>query len=78
MVNVETTPATTPDDHMVAVVQASLTPHNLLPREHLVDKGYTVECPRIMSTDVNDLTCKICVNPPRDANHALRLWRGGQ
>jgi hypothetical protein len=44
MVNVETTPATTPDDHMAAVVQASLKPRNLLPREQLVDKGYTLHC----------------------------------
>jgi transposase len=41
LVNVETTPATTPDDHMLAVVHASLAPRALLPTEHLVDKGYT-------------------------------------
>jgi transposase len=41
IVNVETTPATTPDDHMVEVVHASLAPRDLLPTEHLVDKGYT-------------------------------------
>jgi transposase len=41
IVNVETTPATTPDDHMAAVVHESLKTRNLLPREHLVDKGYT-------------------------------------
>jgi transposase len=41
IVNVETTPATTPDDHMVEVVHASLAPRDLLPAEHLVDKGYT-------------------------------------
>jgi transposase len=41
IVNVETTPATTPDDHMVAVVHESLAQHDLLPAEHLVDKGYT-------------------------------------
>ena len=41
MVNVETTPATTPDDHMAAVVHQSLRGRTLLPREHLVDKGYT-------------------------------------
>jgi transposase len=40
-VNVETTPATTPDDHMAAVVHASLKPRHLLPSAHLVDKGYT-------------------------------------
>jgi len=39
--NVETTPATTPDDNMVAVVHASLEQRGLLPSEHLVDKGYT-------------------------------------
>jgi transposase len=41
IVNVETTPATTPDDHMVKRVHASLEPRDLLPTEHLVDKGYT-------------------------------------
>jgi transposase len=41
IVNVETTPATTPDDHMAAVVHESLKDRSLLPREHLVDKGYT-------------------------------------
>ena len=39
--NVETTPATTPDDNMVSVVHASLAQSELLPTEHLVDKGYT-------------------------------------
>lgn len=41
IVNVETTPATTPDDHMVAVVHESEKGRDLLPGEHLVDKGYT-------------------------------------
>ncbi len=41
IVNVETTPATTPDDNMVAVVHASLAERQRLPAEHLVDKGYT-------------------------------------
>jgi transposase len=41
IVNVETTPATTPDDNMVAVVHTSLAKRQLLPHEHLVDKGYT-------------------------------------
>jgi transposase len=39
--NVETTPASTPDDNMVAVVHQSLEQRALLPSEHLVDKGYT-------------------------------------
>jgi transposase len=41
IVNVATTPATTPDDNMLAVVHASLAARDLLPSEHLVDKGYT-------------------------------------
>ena len=39
--NVETTLATTPDDNMVAVVHQSLEQRDLLPGDHLVDKGYT-------------------------------------
>ncbi|GJG89702.1 hypothetical protein tb265_48830 [Gemmatimonadetes bacterium T265] len=39
--DVQTTPATTPDDRMVPVVHAALTARGLLPTEHLVDKGYT-------------------------------------
>jgi transposase len=39
--NVETTPASTPDDNMIAVVHQSLKERDLLPAEHLVDKGYT-------------------------------------
>src|SRR5689334_713340 len=41
IVDVATTPATTPDDNMLAVVHASLATRDLLPGEHLVDKGYT-------------------------------------
>jgi transposase len=41
IVNVETTPATTPDDNMAQVVHESLDERELLPSEHLVDKGYT-------------------------------------
>jgi transposase len=39
--NVETTPATTPDDNMLAPVHESLQKRDLLPAEHWVDKGYT-------------------------------------
>lgn len=39
--NVETTPATTPDDNMIEMVHRSLRRRDLLPAEHLVDKGYT-------------------------------------
>lgn len=41
IVNVETTPATPPDDNMLPVVHASLAARHRLPAEHLVDKGYT-------------------------------------
>jgi transposase len=41
IVNVETTPATTPDDVMVEVIHASLAKRDWLPSEHLVDAGYT-------------------------------------
>jgi hypothetical protein len=41
IVNVETTPATTPDDNMIEEVHESLERHDRLPGEHLVDKGYT-------------------------------------
>jgi transposase len=39
--HVETTPATTPDDHMLGPIHAALAAPALLPREHLVDGGYT-------------------------------------
>src|SRR3954468_12214997 len=41
IVNVATTPATAPDDNMLAAVHASLAARDLLPGEHLADKGYT-------------------------------------
>ena len=41
IVNVETSPATTPDDNMIEVVHESEKGRGLLPGEHLVDKGYT-------------------------------------
>jgi transposase len=39
--HVETTPATTPDDHMLEPIHAALAVQALLPRDHLVDCGYT-------------------------------------
>jgi transposase len=50
--NVETTPASTPDDNMIAVVHQSLKERDLLPAEHLVDKGYT--------------NSRVLVNSPRE------------
>lgn len=39
--HVATTPATTPDDNMVETIHAALAAHARLPRQHLVDCGYT-------------------------------------
>ena len=39
--HVETTPATTPDDNMLETIHAALAEKALLPRQHLVDCGYT-------------------------------------
>jgi transposase len=39
--HVATTPATTPDDHMLEPIHAALAAQALLPRHHLVDCGYT-------------------------------------
>jgi transposase len=41
IVNVETTPATTPDDNMIDVVHESQEQRDRLPGEHLIDKSYT-------------------------------------
>jgi transposase len=41
LTHVETTLATTPDDNMLEPIHAQLAARDLLPREHLVDKGYT-------------------------------------
>ncbi len=38
---VETTPATTQDDRLLPIVHTALKARGLLPREHLVDAGYT-------------------------------------
>ena len=54
--NVETTPATTPDDNMVAVVHRSLEKRGLLPGEHLVDKGYTDSHVLVDSQQNHDVT----------------------
>jgi len=39
--HMETTPATTPDDNMLETIHAALAEQALLPRDHLVDCGYT-------------------------------------
>ena len=49
IVNVETTPATTPDENMMAVVHESEKGRDLLPGEHLVDKGDTDSHVRVAS-----------------------------
>jgi transposase len=40
--NVETTPAASPDDNMLAVVHASLAIMDRLPAEHLVDRAIPI------------------------------------
>jgi len=54
--NVETTPATTPDDNMAAVVHQSLERRALLPAQHLVDKGYTDADMLVDSKQRHDVT----------------------
>ena len=56
IVNVETTPATTPDDPMVDVLHTSLASRARLPAEHLVDKGYTDSHVLVDSQRVYDVT----------------------
>nr|WP_309687488.1 IS1182 family transposase [Armatimonas sp.] len=41
LVHVETTVATVPDDNMLSTIHPKLAKKGLLPREHLVDMGYT-------------------------------------
>jgi transposase len=41
LTNVETTPASTPDNAMTATIHQHLDDKGLLPQEHLVDAGYT-------------------------------------
>jgi transposase len=41
LIDVETTTATVPDENMVATIHPKLKTKGLLPREHLVDMGYT-------------------------------------
>jgi transposase len=41
LTNVETTPATTPDNVVTATIHEHLAKNGLLPQEHLVDAGYT-------------------------------------
>ena len=61
IVNVETTPATTPDDNMIEVVHESLEQRDLLPHEHLVDKGYTGSQVLIDSQDKYGVTIVVPV-----------------
>ena len=84
IVNVETTPATTPDDQMIATVHASLEPRGLLPSAHWVDKGYTDSQVLIDSQRTYGVTLigpvaddpKSCTT--RRAGSLMKAPRGGQ
>ncbi len=54
--HVETTPATTPDDNMLAPIHAALAARDLLPQEHLVDAGYTDAEVLVTSQQVHGVT----------------------
>lgn len=60
---VTTTPATTPDDNMLAPIHEKLAARDLLPAEHLVDKGYTSA--EVLVTAQEDYGVKI-VGPVAD------------
>ncbi len=49
--HVETTPATTPDIGMLPTIHAALADKELLPQEHLVDKGYIEAADVLTSRD---------------------------
>src|SRR4051794_12578552 len=54
--HVETTPATTPDDNMLAPIHAALAAHDVLPQEHLVDAGYTDANTLVTSQQLHGVT----------------------
>jgi len=74
IVNVETTPATTPDDHMIAVVHESEKGRDLLPGEHLVDKGYTDS--RALVASLNDYGVTIVGPVAEDPGWQARAGAG--
>ena len=54
--HVETTPATTPDDNMLETIHPALAEKALLPRDHLVDCGYTDADTLVTSAREYDVT----------------------
>jgi transposase len=74
IVNVETTPASTLDDNMGKVVHESLEKRELLPTEHLVDKGYTDSHMLVASEREYGVTI---VGPvAEDPSWQARQWEG--
>jgi transposase len=72
--NVETTPATTPDDTMLAAVHQSLAKSELLPSEHLIDMGYTGSQALLESQQQHDV---VAVGPvPEDSSWQARAADG--
>lgn len=55
MTNVETTPATTPDNAVTATIHQHLDEKGLLPREHLVDAGYTAAKDLVSSQEEHNI-----------------------
>ncbi len=54
--HVATTPATTQDDQLLPSVHTALAAHDLLPREHLVDAGYTTAAALVTSQHEHGVT----------------------
>jgi transposase len=79
IVNVETTPATTPDDTMVEVVHESEKGRDLLPGEHLVDKGYTDSEVLVTSESEYGVTVvgPVAEDPGRRARAGAGFDKGG-
>jgi transposase len=79
IVNVETTPATTPDDNMIEVVHESEKGRDLLPGEHLVDKGYTDS--KVLVAGLSDygvtVVGPVAEDPGRQARAGAGFDKGG-
>ena len=56
IVNVATTPATTPDDNMAAIIHNDLAVRDRLPGEHLLDKGYVNTAAILTDQQVHHIT----------------------
>ena len=73
IVNVATTPATTPDDGMAAVIHNDLAARDRLPGEHLLDKGYVNTAAILTAQQAHDITVigPVCDPPNWQAREGL-------